>query len=200
MFSEKTTEVGRKLKRARLGLLPCVLVKHAADTRYGSGSVVYTHDGLATAASPATADLGRLRVLETRLLLDVELFPEELDIGVDEGQFYPDLPEAVDLWMQEGRRVYVAALDGDYRRKPFGRVSETIPFATCVVKLAAICMFCCGSSGNSLPAKASYTVRTVEGTAQEMIGAKDKYRAACLDCYLRETAQKRAALPSVGDK
>lgn len=191
MFSEKTTEIVRAIKRARLGGCSCVLVKYDADNRYGSGPVVRTHDGTAVAEAPATDDLGRLRVVEAHRLEDVELGPDELYVGVDEGQFYPDLPEIVDLWTREGRRVYVAALDGDFRRKPFGRVLEAIPLATNIVKLSAVCMLCAvGSSADAAgrpsgPADASFTVRIVAGETQELIGAKDKYRAACLACYLK---------------
>lgn len=187
MFSEKTTTVGRLIKRARLGGLNCVFVKYAADVRYGAGPVIYTHDGTAVSASPAEDGLGGLRVVEARTLLrDVALEPDELDIGVDEGQFYPDLRWALDLWMREGRRVYVAALDGDFRRNPFPPVAEALPLATHIEKLTAVCMICAGRE--QPPAEASYTARTVEATAVELIGARDKYKAACLACYLAHQA------------
>jgi thymidine kinase len=188
MFSEKTTEVGRKIKRARLGGLNCVFVKYAADDRYGAGPVIYTHDGSSVAASPAGAGLGRLRVVEARALLDVELAPDELDVGVDEGQFYPDLRLALDLWMREGRRVYVAALDGDFRRIPFPPVAEAFSLATRIVKLTAICMLC--ARRGRPPTEASYTVRTVDETAVELIGGGDKYKAACLSCYCAAEARQ----------
>ncbi|GFR91512.1 thymidine kinase [Elysia marginata] len=183
MFSEKTTEVGRRIKRARLGGLNCVFVKNAADVRYGAGPVIHTHDGGSFSTSPATGSLGRLRVVEAHNLLDVELSPDELVIGVDEGQFYSDLRRALDFWTQEGRQVYVAALDGDFRRNVFPPVAEAFPLASRIVKLTAVCMLCAGR-GRSRPIEAPYTLRTVEDTTVKLIGALDKYKAACPACYL----------------
>jgi thymidine kinase len=208
MFSEKTTSVGRRIKRARLGGLACVFVKSATDVRYGAGPAIRTHGGASIEASPATDDLGRLRIVEARRLLGVELAPDEFDVGVDEGQFFPDLREALDAWMREGRRVYVAALDGDFCRKAFPAVAAALPLATRIVKLTAVCMLCgVGEAGRQAsrlasldstssgiqasqmprpPAEAYYTVRTVGGKlapGEFDVGAKDKYKAACLDCY-----------------
>ncbi len=178
MFSGKTTAVGALLRRARLGGRAAVFVKHAADGRYGAG--VRTHDGAEPAGPPgAPPGLAPLRVAEARTLLDVELGAAELHVGVDEGQFFPDLPEALERWTREGRHVYVAALDGDYRRRPFGRVAEAVPLAARVEKLSAVCMYCAAG-------EAPFTVRTSPEEAQEVVGGGEKYRAACLDCYLRE--------------
>lgn len=185
MYAEKTTEVGRRIRRARLAGLSCVFVKYAADDRYGAGPVISTHDGATIESQAATADLGRLRVVVARELAEVDLAPDERDVGVDEGQFYPDLRAAVDRWMCEGRRVYVAALDGDFRRQAFPAIAEALPLATHITKLSAVCMSC-GRAGRR-PAEASYTVRTVPSDSIELIGAKGMYQAACLECYLGAT-------------
>lgn len=80
--------------------------------------------------------------------------------------------------MREGKKVYVSALDGDYRRKPFGKIGELIPLCTHIVKLHAICMMCKKNNGY-------YTLRTVQNEEIELIGANDKYMAVCLKCYVK---------------
>lgn len=184
MFSGKTSEIARSLERARIAGLPCVFVKNADDTRFSTGESTETHNGTRIQSESATGDLARLRVVIVRKLLDIELGEDEFDIGVDEGQFYPDLREAVDLWTREGRRIYIAALDGDFRRKPFETVSETLPLCSAITKLSAVCMLC--PPGTAL-SEAPYTVRTDPSEDQKLIGAKDAYKAACPICYHKAT-------------
>lgn len=186
MFAGKTFEVSRCLHRARLGGSPGVFIKFAGDDRYGAGPAIRTHDGTTATTGAATADLARLRVVEAERLGEVALAPDELDVGVDEGQFYPDLRDALDRWSREGRRVYVAALDGDFRRRPFAAVSEALPLAEAVTKLTAVCTLC-RADASAAPVAAPFTVRTGGSTAVRLIGGGDKYRAACLDCFLRSS-------------
>ena len=182
MFSEKTTEVISRLNRARLGRLPCLFIKFAGDNRYGSGPVVRTHGGMEAKSEASRPDMAPLRVVEARELGAVEVRADEAVIGVDEGQFYSDLPEAVDRWIREGKQVYIAALDGDSRRQPFGRVHETIPFASRVQKFNAVCMLC---PPGTTPRDAPYTARIVDNAEQILIGGKQQYAAACVECYHR---------------
>ena len=173
MFSEKTSEIIRQVKRAKIAGLNCAVVKFAEDVRYGDGDALYTHDGASLQTSKG------IRVVQATQLSDVKLTTEKV-VAIDEAQFYPDLPEFVDRWMREGRRIYIAALDGDYRRKPFGRIPELIPLCTHITKLSGICTLC--KVNNS-----SYTLRIVPGDTQKDIGAEDKYMSTCLSCYLERT-------------
>jgi len=133
--------------------------------------------------------MGHLRIFEARSLLTVELSPEELDVGVDEAQFYPDLREAIAIWMAEGRRVYIAALDGDFRRNIFPPIARALSLATRIVKLTAICMMCSSRRQQSVN-EANYTIRTISNESVELIGAQDIYKAACLSCYLRHAEEQ----------
>jgi thymidine kinase len=182
MFSGKTEEIIRQVRRSRVAGIPCVVVKYAKDTRYGSGPTIFTHDGSSLTGGKD------LRVVEARTLDEVKLSSKENVIAVDEGQFYPDIHHVVDRWMHEGRKVYVAALDGDYRRKPFGRIPDLIPLCTHIIKLHAICMVC-------KDRHASYTVRTVNSMAEELIGGADKYLAVCLPCYDKKSIIPRPSTP-----
>merc|ERR1711959_191235 len=82
-------------------------------------------------------------------------------IGIDEGQFFPDLIEFCDEMANKGKTIVIAALDGDFQRKPFGRVLELVPKAESVQKLNAVCQLCY--------ADAPFTKRTTSDTAVEVI-------------------------------
>ena len=96
-------------------------------------------------------------------------------IGVDEGQFFPDVVKFCEDVAELGKTVIVSALDGDFRRKPFGSILELIPLAEYVVKLSAVCMIC--------TADAAFSKRIVEGDEVEKIGGSDMYVAVCRKCY-----------------
>jgi thymidine kinase len=99
-------------------------------------------------------------------------------IGIDEGQFFEDLPETVRSWMSSGKSVICAGLDGDFRQKPFGRILELVPLCSSgkLFKLEAACDEC---RANNIFTDAGYTKRTVPGTQIELIGGKEFYRPVC---------------------
>jgi len=96
-------------------------------------------------------------------------------IGIDEGQFFPDVVSFCEQMANMGKVVIVAALDGTFQRKPFGSILELIPMAEDVTKLTAVCVMCQGS--------AAFTKRLGEEQEIELIGGEDKYIAVCRSCY-----------------
>jgi thymidine kinase len=96
-------------------------------------------------------------------------------VGIDEGQFFPDLLHFVELWANLGKIVIVAALDGTFQRKPFGNVLSLVPLAESVTKLNSVCMMCY--------ADAPFTRRLTSETEVEVIGGADKYIAVCRACF-----------------
>jgi hypothetical protein len=96
-------------------------------------------------------------------------------IGIDEGQFFPDIVPFCEKMANIGKTVIVAALDGTFQRKPFGSVLDLIPLAESVTKLSAVCMLCYND--------ASFTERLGDELAVEVIGGSDKYLAVCRQCY-----------------
>ncbi|XP_065549694.1 thymidine kinase, cytosolic [Lathamus discolor] len=163
MFSGKSTELMRRVRRFQLAQYRCLLVKYAKDTRYGS-SGVSTHDKSTMEAVPAC------------LLKDV--YQEALSsavIGIDEGQFFPDIVEFCEMMANTGKTVIVAALDGTFQRKAFGGILNLVPLAESVVKLNAVCMECYR--------EASYTKRLGAEREVEVIGGADKYHSVCRACY-----------------
>lgn len=105
MFSKKTTEMIGRVEKARTADYNWVIVKYIEDRRYGWRRYIYTHNGRKISPLEAGTNEGSLRIVEAKKLLeDVELSSSEVVIGIDEGQFYPDIREAVDTWMKNETR------------------------------------------------------------------------------------------------
>uniref|UniRef100_F7DNI2 Thymidine kinase n=1 Tax=Ornithorhynchus anatinus TaxID=9258 RepID=F7DNI2_ORNAN len=129
MFSGKSTELMRRVRRFQIAQYKCLVIKYAKDVRYGHS--FSTHDRNTMEALPACV----LRDV-TQDALGVAV------IGIDEGQFFPDTVEFSEAMANAGKTVIVAALDGTFQRKAFGTILNLVPLAESVVKLTAVCMEC----------------------------------------------------------
>lgn len=167
MFAGKTTELMRRVKREIHARRSCFVIKYAKDTRYDVSNVA-SHDQLTLRAQAAVSKLGEVKEQWRRF--DV--------LAIDEGQFFSDLVEFCNTAADAGKIVMVSALDGDYRRKPFGQICELVPYCESVDKLTAVCMMC-----HEQPA--CFTRRTVNVEQQELIGGADMYIATCRECYMK---------------
>lgn len=163
MFSGKTTELLRRVKRFSIANYHCCLVKYERDDRYDKDNIS-THDNQIANGLCCS----KLAEIYAQLM-------EFQVIGIDEGQFFPDLTEHCEKMANLGKIVIVAALDGTFQRKPFGSVLDIIPMAETVIKLKAVCMKCYGD--------AAFTKRTVDSEELELIGGADKYMAVCRACF-----------------
>jgi len=176
MFSGKSTELIRRLKRFQVAKYEVLIVKYAKDVRYDEFKLA-THDKQTLPAVSATT------------LEDLTKQAEDFDvIGIDEGQFFPDIGWAEKM-ANRGKVVLIAALDGTFQRKPFPTILELIPLAENVTKLNAVCMNCFG--------EAAFSKRTSEEDSLEVIGGADKYMAVCRDCYhssVNEATSPREAI------
>eukprot|EP01090_Pellita_catalonica_P020446 TRINITY_DN7315_c0_g1_i1.p1 TRINITY_DN7315_c0_g1~~TRINITY_DN7315_c0_g1_i1.p1 ORF type:complete len:215 (+),score=29.15 TRINITY_DN7315_c0_g1_i1:22-645(+) len=169
MFSGKTTELVRRMQRYQVARQKTIIIKYINDGRYTEEARVATHTKQTWEALPCTK------------LADVEndILDGKYDcIGVDEGQFFPDVVSFSEKMANEGKTVIVAALDGTYQRKPFGSVLDLIPLAEKVTKLSAVCMECF--------APAAFSKRLGDEKEVEVIGGTDKYMAVCRKCYFRQ--------------
>ncbi len=164
MFSGKTEELIRRLKRARIANLKTEIFKPAMDTRFDAQSIV-SHDENSILSTPIDNS-------QTILLL-----ASDMDVvGIDEAQFFDDqLPEVCDQLASRGTRVIVAGLDMDYLGKPFGQMPFLLAKADYITKLHAICVIC----GNI----ASYSYRKTAQGGQVFLGEKDHYEPRCRHCY-----------------
>jgi thymidine kinase len=164
MFSGKTEELIRRLKRAKFANLKVEIFKPAMDNRYHEQQIV-SHDENAIQSTP-------IENSQTILLMAGEVDV----IGIDEAQFFDDqLPDVCDQLAVRGARVIVAGLDMDFTAKPFGQIPNLLAKAEYITKLHAICVKC----GNI----ANYSYRKASGTTQIMIGEKDLYEPRCRHCY-----------------
>ena len=164
MFSGKTEELIRRLKRAKIANLKVEIFKPAIDTRYHEQNIV-SHDENAIQSTPIDNS-------QTILLLasDVDV------IGIDEAQFFDDqLPAVCDQLAVRGVRVIIAGLDMDYQGRPFGQMPYLLAKAEYITKLHAICVKC----GNI----ANYSHRKNTGPGQILLGEKDTYEPRCRHCY-----------------
>ena len=180
MFSGKSTELARRIRRYKVANRQCMVIKYANDTRYEDepGRQEAGTEGAATLkACVVTHDRQALTAYPAKALADVDNVVHAFDvIGIDEGQFFGDVVEFCEKWANEGKVVIVAALDGTFQRKAFNTVLGLVPLAEEVTKLSAVCSVCCE--------KAAFTKRIgTSDTAVELIGGAEMYVATCRACF-----------------
>jgi len=164
MFSGKTEELIRRLKRARIARQKVEIFKPKIDVRYSDEEVV-SHDENAILSTPV--DTSRNILL---LANDVEV------VGIDEAQFFDEgLVEVCNMLAERGMRVIVAGLDMDFRGKPFGPIPKLLATAEYVTKVHAICVRC----GNL----AHYSHRTSTEEKLVLLGETDVYEPLCRECF-----------------
>lgn len=164
MFSGKTEELIRRLKRAKIANQKVEIYKPKVDTRYDEANVV-SHDANSILA---TAIDNPYKLLEDTEGVEV--------IGIDEAQFFDkNLTEVCQKLALRGIRVVVAGLDMDFRGEPFGPVPQLLAVAEYITKVHAICSHC----GNL----ATHSYRKVVNGDQVMLGEKDTYEPRCRTCY-----------------
>jgi thymidine kinase len=170
MFSGKTEELIRRLKRAKIAQQRVEIFKPKVDTRYSETKVV-SHDANEIHSTPVSSSKEILNYID-----DVEV------VGIDEAQFFDlELNEVCNQLANMGIRVLVAGLDMDFKGKPFGPMPAILSSAEYVTKVHAICMKC----GNL----AHYSHRLSTQDSLVVLGEKDVYEPLCRTCFV-ETAQK----------
>ncbi|MCC7503967.1 MAG: thymidine kinase [Saprospiraceae bacterium] len=164
MFSGKTEELIRRLKRAKIASLKVEVFKPRIDTRYDESSIV-SHDTTSVLATP---------VEHSEKLLEIN--DHTTVVGIDEVQFFDEgIVEVCQQLALRGIRVVVAGLDMDYRGVPFGPMPKLLAIAEYVTKVHAICVHC----GNL----ATHSFRLAEGDAVVLLGEKEQYEPRCRSCY-----------------
>lgn len=172
MFSGKTEELIRRLKRARIARQKIEIFKPKVEVRYSEEKVV-SHDEHVILSTPVESSANIIL-----LASDVEV------VGVDEAQFFDDgLVEVCIQLANHGVRVVVAGLDMDYRGTPFGPIPKLLSIAEYVTKLHAICVRC----GNL----AHYTHRLSKDDKLIVLGETDIYEPLCRRCYTTAIAEKQ---------
>jgi len=164
MFSGKTEELIRRIRRAIIAHQKTIIFKPVKDTRYDDEQVV-SHDENSVMSIPVKKS--------TDIYDHVE---EASVIGIDEAQFFDvELVKVCEKLALQGRRVIVAGLDMDYKGVPFGPMPNLLAIAEYITKVHAICPHC----GNL----ATHSYRLSDETEQLVLGEKDKYEPRCRVCY-----------------
>jgi thymidine kinase len=166
MFSGKTEELIRRLRRAMFAGLKVEIFKPAVDTRYSEDKVV-SHDEKSIMSTPVENASSILL-----LTSGVEV------VGIDEAQFFDNsLIEVCTMLADNGTRVIVAGLDMDFSGKPFGPIPALMAVSEYVTKVHAICVRC----GNL----ANYSHRKIKSDKVVVLGEKDIYEPLCRSCYIK---------------
>jgi len=164
MFSGKTEELIRRLRRAEIAKLKIENFKPKSDTRYAESAIV-SHNANAIHSTPVDHS--------SAILL---YGGDSHVVGIDEAQFFDDeLPEVCTKLANKGIRVIVAGLDMDFSGKPFGPIPRLMAIAEKVTKVQAVCVKCGGP--------ALYSFRLVENDSKFLLGEKESYEPRCRNCY-----------------
>jgi thymidine kinase len=164
MFSGKTEELIRRLKRVKIANLKVEIFKPAIDVRYDAVNIV-SHDENAIHSTPVESSQSILLLAQG---VDV--------VGIDEAQFFDaEIANVCEQLALRGIRVIVAGLDMDYMGKPFGQMPNLLAIADYITKLHAICVKC----GNI----ANVSYRKTADAGQVLLGEKDVYEPRCRVCY-----------------
>jgi len=179
MFSGKTSYLLDVYKKCMFCDIPIAVINYADDVRY-SDSMLSTHDKqmipcikAKTIYDAITDNLTEITMAEVIL--------------INEGQFFPDIEEQVKILVeQSNKRVYICGLDGDFERKPIGKLHQLIPFCDEVIKLKSLCSLCRdGTPG-------IFSFRITNEVDQVVIGSSN-YLPLCRNCYNHETSKKEIA-------
>lgn len=164
MFSGKTEELIRRLRRAQIARLNVEIFKPRTDTRYDETAIV-SHNQTSIPSTPVDSSSAIL-LLGSHVQV----------VGIDEAQFFDDeLPNVCNTLANKGIRVIVAGLDMDFQGKPFGPMPALMAMAESITKVHAVCVKC----GNP----ALYSYRLVPNDARILLGEMESYEPRCRHCF-----------------
>lgn len=186
MFSGKSEELIRRIRRAEIAQQKLCVFKHRIDDRM-SIDYIHAHSG------------DKFKAIALENPLDMQLFITEdiRVVAIDEVQFFSlDIIPTILGFVDMGKRVIAAGLDLDFRGLPFGPIPTLLAVANTISKLNAVCMSC----GND----AHFSQRLINGRAAKfddpilLIGAQDCYQARCRDCYIIDKSNWKSYAPQQG--
>lgn len=167
MFSGKTEELIRRIRRAQLAKLDVEIFKPEMDTRYHYADII-SHDSNTVRSIPVDHSSAILSLGATTKV-----------VGIDEAQFFDnELPDVCNQLANRGIRVIVAGLDMDFRGRPFGPIPALMAIAEHVTKVHAICVRC--------GATANFSYRITKNEQQLLLGEKDSYEPRCRACFYQK--------------
>lgn len=164
MYSGKSTRLVEVYNQCKFCDIPVTAINHTIDNRYDD-ELLSTHDKI------------KIPCIKTDNLRDILPTITSDVILINEGQFFPDLYEAVVDMLENGKQVYVCGLDGDFERKKFGDILDLIPLCDKVTKLTSLCSICKdGTPG-------IFSLRLTNDKEQTVVGSEN-YIPVCRSCYI----------------
>lgn len=165
MFSGKTSRLVEIYKQCKFCNIPVEVINHSIDVRYDE-ELMSTHDKVKIPCIKTNKIMSVLNNLEEKTEV----------VLINEGQFFEDLYETVDIMLKNGKKIYICGLDGDFERKKFGQILDLIPLCDKVTKLTSLCSLCKnGTLG-------IFSKRITSEKKQTVIGS-DNYIPVCRNCY-----------------
>jgi thymidine kinase len=181
MYAGKTSKIVDIYKQCQFCNIPVAVINHSLDTRYDN-NLLSTHDKIMIPCIKTNKLKEVYNYKKSNYVDDCENFPlrvklDEADvILINEGQFFEDLYECVEHMLKNGKKVFVAGLDGDFERKKFGSMLDLIPLCDKITKITSLCGIC----KNGTPA--IFSKRITNQKEQTLIGS-DNYIPVCRNCY-----------------
>jgi thymidine kinase len=174
MYSGKTNYLLREMNIFSVMGSNVIYINHILDTR---SDIFSTHNSM------ISKDIKDIKTVKTEKLHDLyDICKDFLVIAIDEAQFFNDLTDFVlNMVEKEGKRVIVAGLNGDFRRKVFGQILDLIPYSDKVTKLSAFCKLC---SENKKIKEAHFSYKFEKDENSISIGGSEKYIPLCRECYI----------------
>jgi len=167
MFSGKTSRLLEIYKQCTFCNIPVAVINHSSDTRYDSTDILSTHDQKKIPCFSFTFLSG--------IITHPQISTQQV-ILINEGQFFEDLVPVVKILLNQGKKIYIAGLDGDFERKKFGTLLDLIPLCDKVSKLTSLCSQCRdGTPG-------IFSMRLTHEKQQTLVGS-DNYIPVCRNCY-----------------
>lgn len=180
MYAGKTSKIIDIYKQCQFCNIPVVVINHSLDTRYDS-NLLSSHDKIMIPCIKTNklSNVYNFKNSKTpnndNYALKVKI-DEASVVLINEGQFFEDLCECVEYMLKNGKKVYIAGLDGDFERKKFGEILNLIPLCDKVTKLTSLCSICKNGT------LAIFSKRLTSEKEQTVIGS-DNYIPVCRKCY-----------------
>jgi thymidine kinase len=170
MYSGKTTRLINVYDKCKISNIPVVSINHSIDVRYDD-RLMSTHDKRKIPCIKSNNYL--MNLMESEHIDEIE---NAKVILINEGQFFCDLKEFVELMLSKFKKVYVCGLDGDFKREKFGQILDIIPLCDTVRKLTSLCSICCDGT------PAIFSKRITNEEEQTVVGS-DNYIPVCRNCF-----------------
>lgn len=173
MFSGKSSSLLLNMKKYTIINKGIITINHSFDKRYSREGEIITHDGKKIKDS----NIQFFSMNSFSQFKEDDILNEYSAVFIDEGQFFPDIIEMIDYFVEKNKNVYVSFLNADYKMEPFNNVNHIYSKADKIMHLTAVCCSC----GDDAP----FTKRLIKSEEQVLIGSDNMYQPRCRKCFYK---------------